>query len=146
MPIDAPSGPASLDFWLGDWTCTWDGGGGRNAISRELGGLVVVERFESLRPERWSGMSVNVFDERQGWRQTWVDSTGNYSALHGSPHAEGFSFSVTEEENGSEVEKRMVFSNIEADTFDWRWERSGDGGATWTELWVIDYRRATDGP
>ena len=141
----APSGPSSIDFWLVDWTCSWEGGGGRNHVTRELGGHVVVERFESLTPERWSGMSVSVFDERRGWRQTWVDSTGNYWALHGSPHAEGFSFSVTEEEDGREMEKRMVFSSIEADTFDWRWERSEDGGATWTQHWVIHYRRATEG-
>ncbi len=147
MSIDAPSGPESLDFWLGEWTCTWDGGEGRNRVTKEMDGRVVVERFESLEPERWSGMSVSVFDERQGWRQTWVDSTGNYWALLGSPQTEGFSFSVTEEEeDGSEVEKRMVFSNVEADAFDWRWERSEDGGETWTKLWFIDYRRSTGGP
>ncbi len=38
----------------------------------------------------------------------------------------------------------MVFSDIEADAFRWRWERSEDGGTTWSELWVIDYRRAGD--
>lgn len=144
MPIDALSSPASLDFWLGNWTCTWDGGNGRNAITKELRGLVVVERFESLEPERWSGMSLSVFDERHGWRQTWVDSTGNYWAFRGSPHAEGFSFSVTEVEDGREIAKRMVFSDIEADRFRWRWERSGDGGTPWEPLWTIDYQRVTD--
>ena len=82
MPNDAPSGPASLDFWVGDWHCEWDGGEGSNRVTKELGDRVVVERFESLEPERWSGMSLSVFDERYGWRQTWVDSTGNYWALH----------------------------------------------------------------
>ena len=139
-----PSDATSLDFWVGDWSCTWEGGRGRNGITKGMDGHVVVERFESLEPERWSGMSVSVFDREQGWRQTWVDSTGNYWALHGSPHAEGFSFSVVEIEDGREIEKRMVFSEIEADTFDWRWERSTDGGATWELLWTIDYRRAGD--
>ena len=37
------------------------------------------------RPEQWSGMSLSVFDEVHGWRQTWADSTGNYWALEGSP-------------------------------------------------------------
>ena len=145
MSRDSSSGPTALDFWLGDWACSWEGGEGRNRVTKEMDGRVVVERFESLEPERWSGMSVSVFDEEQGWRQTWVDSTGNYWALDGSLHTEGFSFSVTEEEDGSEVEKRMVFSNVEADTFDWRWERSEDGGETWTKLWFIDYRRASEG-
>jgi hypothetical protein len=139
------SSPTALDFWVGDWRCDWEGGEGRNRITRELGDRVVVERFESLAPERWSGMSLSVFDERHGWRQTWVDSTGNYWAFRGSPHPDGFSFSVTEIEDGPEVEKRMVFSGIEADTFDWRWERSVDGGETWEPLWTIDYRRMIGG-
>jgi hypothetical protein len=144
MPSDGSSGPSSLDFWLGEWSCAWDGGGGRNSITRELGDAVVVERFDALEPERWSGMSLNVFDELHGWRQTWVDSTGNYWALQGRSHPEGFTFAVDEVENGRDITKRMVFSDIQADAFRWRWERSEDAGATWSELWVIDYRRARD--
>jgi hypothetical protein len=49
---------------------------------------------------------------------------------------------VTEVEDRREMEKRMVFSGIEADTFDWRWERSVDGGETWEPPWTIDYHRA----
>lgn len=142
MSAERPSAPTSLDFWLGGWICTWDGGSGRNSITKEFDGRVVVERFESLEPERWSGMSLSVFDEVHGWRQTWADSTGNYWALEGSPHADGFSFSVTGSEEGVRVEKRMVFSDIEPDAFRWRWERSADDGATWELLWTIDYRRA----
>jgi hypothetical protein len=141
MPFDGSLGPTALDFWLGDWRCAWEGGEGRNHVTKELEGRVVVERFESLAPERWSGTSLSVFDERHGWRQTWVDSTGNYWAFRGWPHADGFSFAVNEVEHGREVEKRMVFSDIQADAFDWRWERSGDGGATWEPLWTIDYHR-----
>jgi hypothetical protein len=138
-PLD--TGPGALDFWLGEWVCTWEGGHGENRIARELDGRVVVERFESYEPERWSGLSVNVHDERHGWRQTWVDSTGNYWAFDGGPHPEGFVFHVTELEDGREVEKRMVFSAIEADRFTWRWERSADAGRTWEALWTIGYRR-----
>ena len=134
-------GPGGLDFWLGEWACTWDGGGGRNRISKELGGRVVVERFESLAPERWSGMSVSVFDERIGWRQTWVDSVGNYWAFHGGAHDDGFSFETVDVEGDVEVSKRMVFSGIGPEELDWRWERSWDAGSTWEVLWSIHYRR-----
>jgi len=33
---------APLDFWLGDWQATWDGGNGRNQVTREVGGQVIV--------------------------------------------------------------------------------------------------------
>lgn len=141
MTSDGTSGPTSLDFWLGAWVCAWDGGHGTNRIAKEFDDQVVVERFEALEPERWSGMSVNVFDELHGWRQTWVDSTGNYWALTGRSHPEGFAFAVDEVENGRDITKRMVFSDIGADAFRWRWERSEDAGATWSELWVIHYQR-----
>jgi hypothetical protein len=140
-----PADPTSLDFWLGDWSCTWEGGRGRNRVAKELDGQVVVERFESLAPERWSGMSLSVFDDVHGWRQTWADSTGNYWAFEGSPHPEGFSFSVTETREGEQVMKRMVFSDIEPDAFRWRWERSEDAGLTWELLWTIGYRRTHGG-
>jgi hypothetical protein len=143
MSPEGMPGPASLDFWLGVWTCTWDGGGGRNAITKELDGRVVVERFESHAPERWSGLSLSVFDEARGWRQTWVDSTGNYWAFHGDTHPDGFAFTANELEDGREVVKRMVFFDVEPDAFRWRWERSEDAGVTWELRWAIDYRRAT---
>lgn len=141
MTATAGAGPGALDFWVGDWTCTWDGGHGQNRIAKELGGHVVVERFESFEPQRWSGLSVSVHDERLGWRQTWVDSTGNYWAFEGGAHPEGFAFWVTELEDGREVGKRMVFSRIGDDALGWRWERSDDAGASWDVLWAIDYRR-----
>ena len=140
---DAPpsDGPDALDFWVGEWECTWEGGRGANRITKELDDHVVVERFESFEPERWSGLSVSVHDERHGWRQTWADSTGNYWAFHGGAHPEGFAFAVTEREDDRDVEKRMVFSDVAADRLTWRWERSTDGGRTWDVLWTIDYRR-----
>jgi hypothetical protein len=139
---DRAAGAEALDFWIGDWACSWEGGHGRNRISRELDGRVIVERFESVAPERLSGMSLSVLHEGHGWRQTWVDSTGNYWAFTGGPHPEGFLFTTTEVEDGREVEKRMVFSDIGPEGLTWRWERSRGGGRTWEVLWRIDYRRA----
>jgi hypothetical protein len=144
-PADVPprrDGPDALDFWVGDWTCTWEGGGGRNRISKELDGRIVVERFVSYAPQRWSGMSLSVFDERRGWRQTWVDSTGNYWAFDGESVDDGFAFHTVEIEDDGPVAKRMVFWDIRLDAFDWRWERSADGGTTWEHLWSIRYERA----
>lgn len=135
------AGPDALDFWVGDWTCTWEGGGGRNRITKELEDRVVVERFESEAPERWSGMSLSAHGEGTGWRQTWVDSTGNYWAFEGEPLADGFAFHTVDLEDGRPVGKRMVFSDIRTDAFEWRWERSDDGGDTWRPLWLIHYAR-----
>jgi hypothetical protein len=137
------SDASSLDFWVGEWACTWDGGSGRNRITKELDDRVVVERFESLEPERWSGMSLSVFGERDGWRQTWVDSTGNYWSFHEGRDGNDLTFEVTETDDDRDVVKRMVFSDVAEDSFSWRWERSFDSGATWEPLWAIAYRRGS---
>jgi hypothetical protein len=90
---------------------------------------------------------MSVFDRQlDRWRQTWVDSTGNYWALEEGRDHDDLTFEVDEtevREDGSRVEvrKRMVFSDIDEDAFHWRWERSFDGGTEWEPLWTIDYRR-----
>jgi hypothetical protein len=136
-------GPDALDFWLGTWNATWEGGGGTNTITRELADAVVVERFEAAPPEPWSGMSVSVHDPTtDSWRQTWVDSNGSYWHFVGMRTDEGTIFATPDRVDHDQTYKRMVFSDIEDDTFHWRWESSPDG-TTWTERWAIDYRRAS---
>jgi hypothetical protein len=132
---------AGLDFWLGDWRATWDGGSGRNQVTREVGGQVIVERFEAAGDEPFSGISVSVADTAGLWRQTWADSTGNYWTFVGGPQPDGtFLFGTSEPVDSDHVYKRMVFSNIEADAFDWRWEFSPDAD-TWEQRWAIRYTR-----
>jgi len=131
-----------LSFWLGTWDCTWEGGHGTNDLTRELDGRVVVERFESVAPDRFTGLSVSVPDrDGDGWRQTWVDSTGNYWHFVGGAQPDGsFLFATPEPVDAEHLFKRMVFSDITADAFQWRWEASADG-RRWEQRWAIEYRR-----
>jgi len=41
---------------------------------------------------------------------------------------------------GEKIHQRMVFENIAADRFDWRWESSREG-ADWTLAWLLHYER-----
>ena len=74
------------------------------------------------------------------WKQTWVDSQGGYLDFAG-----GFENGAMELRRNGEVDGtpdlRMRWENIEANSFDWRWQRSVDGGETWTSLWELEYRR-----
>ena len=131
----------ALDFWLGEWDCAWSDGTGMNAVTRELGGRVVIERFRAYDPDPFDGMSVSVFDEREGWRQTWVDSNGGYWHLVGSRLVDGsVTFATPGPADEDRTFKRMVFSDVTAEGFDWRWEASPDGEA-WRERWAIRYAR-----
>jgi len=76
---DKPAGPCSsdayhqFDFWIGDWEVT-DGNGvvqGRNIISREEYGCLLVERWTSAAGN--TGQSYNFYSpDTQLWRQVWV--------------------------------------------------------------------------
>jgi hypothetical protein len=132
----------ALDFWLGHWRATWDGGSGTNTVTRELGDRVIVERFEASGDESFSGLSVSVDDPSTGqWQQTWVDSSGSYWAFVGGPQEDGsFVFATPGPVDADQVYKRMVFSDIRDDAFEWRWEFSPDG-AVWAPRWAIHYDR-----
>ncbi|MDH5423094.1 MAG: hypothetical protein OEY55_14945 [Acidimicrobiia bacterium] len=132
----------SFDFWLGDWDCGFEGGTAHNSITRDFAGHVITEKFQILTPQPWTGMSVSVYNPGLDlWRQTWVDESGSYwhfvgSVVYGDP-----SFGTPEPVDADRTYKRMVFSNIKKDGFDWRWESSPDQQA-WAENWAIRYQRS----
>ncbi len=139
-----PLGPDALDFWLGVWELSWDGGGhGTNRIERGVGGRVIVETFRGADDDgSLDGMSVSVREGDAGpWRQAWVDSNGSYLDLLGVAVDGRISFGRSIVQDGAEVHQRMVWLDVTATGLRWEWQRSTDGGATWTTRWAIDYRR-----
>jgi len=134
-----------LDFWLGDWDVSWEGGQGANRLERILDGRVIHERFEeaagagddALRGESWSSFEPG----RALWRQTWVDNQGGYLDLVGEQVDGWFAFARRAPERGPKARQRMVFRDVAEDAFRWTWEFSDDDGATWSVRWEIAYRR-----
>ena len=145
MVTDArdPLGPAALDFWLGDWDVSWGRGGGRNRLTRVVGGRGILERFDGRGPRgRLRGMSLSIRDTDDGrWRQTWIDSSGSYLDFEGVEVDGRIAFEREALEDGQPVRRRMVWTDVSTDALTWRWQASTDGGANWTDAWVIDYRR-----
>jgi hypothetical protein len=115
-----------LDFWVGTWDCTWEGGCGTNVVTSECGGVVLVERFESAELQ---GRSVSVQTQEGTWRQAWADSSGNYLQFAGGPDDDEFVL-----RNSTH---RMRWTDIRPESFTWYWEKL-DGEL----LWRIDYAAA----
>ena len=131
----------SFDFWIGEWDCVFEGGHAVNTISREFEGKVLTERFVMDSPKPWRGTSVSVYDPLVDlWRQTWVDSDGSYWHFVGALVDGNPAFGTPGPVDAPPLFKRMVFSTISADEFDWRWETSPHG-QVWTERWAIRYTR-----
>ncbi len=138
-----PNPARALDFWLGDWTVSWgDGLTARNTVEAILGGAVMRESFDGHPGASFQGVSLSVYSPALGlWRQTWVDSDGSYWAFTGGPEGDRFCFATDDVQQGKPIKLRMTFYHIAADALDWDWERSDDGGGTWTLKWRLHYTR-----
>ena len=129
-----------FDFWLGEWEARWgEDARGANSITKILDQKVVQENF--VAPDL-HGMSFSVYDpERKLWCQTWVDNSGSYLDFTGAFEDGKMILSRDAIVRGEKCKQRMVWYNIEANQFDWNWERSDDGGTIWRVLWQIRYTR-----
>ena len=151
MGITAPPKPATaqldaarqFDFWLGEWDCTWgEDGRGTNSVYRDLGDKVIVESFDGRPTLEYQGLSLSVYDgTAHRWKQTWVDSEGGYLDFVGGYENGVMDLRRETEVDGRTAVHRMLWHNIERDSFDWAWQRSDDGGQTWETLWAIGYTR-----
>jgi len=141
-----------FDFWVGEWELSWPGGQagtpegvtgkGRNHVSKTLGGCTVEENF-STADSSFVGRSWSVFNpQTELWQQTWVDNSGGYLLFTGKFENESMELRTSVREQGDKkIVSRMVFENISPNSFDWNWQRSTDGGETWTDIWNIRYSR-----
>lgn len=134
-----PPETSQFDFWLGNWDATsGDQPQGVNRISKRWD-RVVVEEFKGKNLE---GHSVSVYDTNSKyWKQTWVDSQGAYLDFTGGFADGKMTLSRSFVKDGKTIQQRMVWYDITPDAFNWNWERSDDGGKTWTVNWNIRYTR-----
>ena len=150
-PAPPCSGPEyrTLDFWVGDWSAEWtnpDGtkGTGTNKITRnEHGSCVITERYHS-NDGTLDGFSVSTYRPAlKQWRQTWVDAQGGYFDLVGGPVTDSDHRFYFENKRITEAQpfQRMIFQDVKPDSFTWRWQRRAKAEDTWTDSWVINYRR-----
>jgi hypothetical protein len=129
-----------FDFWLGEWDAAWrEDGKGTNHVTRILDGKIVQEDFNG--PDL-HGLSFSVYDPERGlWCQTWVDNNGTYLDFTGRFEAGRMILARDAIVGGQPCKQRMVWYDLQADEFNWNWERSDDGGQTWRVLWQIHYTR-----
>lgn len=139
-----------FDFWEGTWDATWKEGDaegkGRNELTWIHDGKVLQENFQVLQGQAkgFAGGSLSVFQPQTNtWRQAWADAQGGYYDFIGDFEGDKRIFKTHPREvNGKMVVQRMVFYDVQRDSFTWDWELSQDGGETWNLSWRINYTRA----
>lgn len=134
-----------FDFWVGTWEVRGaarpDAPAARNTITLEHGGCVLREDYEN---GRYSGTSLSFWDAGAGvWRQTWIDNQGQPLLLAGGWRDGAMVMSGPE---GGPPADRVTWTPNPDGTVRQLWEKSVDGGATWTVAFDGSYRRAGDPP
>ena len=133
----------AFDFWIGQWNLTWPGGHGTNQVTFALDSAVILEQFNGGQSLPLRGMSVSVYDRKAAlWKQTWVDNQGGYLDFSGTFDGRRMILQRRPSAADSSIIQRMVWANITADSLEWSWERSEDGGTSWKTLWPIHYARS----
>ncbi|MBL7961613.1 hypothetical protein JNL27_15370 [bacterium] len=137
---------STYDFWVGEWSATWDNGNGTvgkgtNKIVKILDEKVIQENFAD--EAGFKGTSISVFNPTQKkWHQAWADNQGGYFDLEGEVIGDKKIFKTkVKEVNDKKYIQRMVFYDIKPQSFTWDWEKSEDGGNTWTLQWRIGYTK-----
>ena len=138
--LPLPAQAHELDFWIGDWEVTWEGGSARNVIRPILGHRAILETFDGGRDAGLRGISVSAFDAAHGrWAQLWADNQGSVFDLRGGRRGEEFELRTDPDREGGL--RRMRFSQITPDGLLWEWSRGAAGSQRFEVLWSLRYRR-----
>jgi len=135
-----------FDFWVGEWELSYvengKAGTSHNRVTKILDGCALLEEFSGGPGTRLDGRSLSTFDRAtRQWKQTWVDNTASYLDFTGG-WSEGRMILTREAQiTGGRFLQRMVYEDIRAESLKWLWQRSDDGGKSWTTGWEIAYRR-----
>lgn len=135
-----------FDFWLGDWDVLDPSGAaaGTNLVTAELDGCMLQEHWRSADGKQ-VGTSLNHFDPASAsWNQTWVDSTAGFLVLTGSYRDGRMVLSGDKAlAGGGRLVNRISWQRTGPDGARVRqlWEKSADGGKTWTVVFDGTYVR-----
>jgi len=116
-----------FDFWIGSWDLTWkeangNTGRGINHIERIMDDTVIMENFEIIEGNNkgFEGKSMSIYqDRRNQWKQAWADNSGAFYDFTGifEDGKRIFQTEIIELPDGREYTQRMVFHNIQENSF-----------------------------
>jgi hypothetical protein len=134
-----------FDFWIGRWEVfTPDGKkAGDNRIEAIDGGCALLERWSGR--GGFSGTSLNSWDaEAKQWRQHWVDSQGGLLRLAGALEGQRMVLGASvphDSKPGVTVQERIGWTPQPDGSVRQLWQRSEDGGRSWSTVFDGRYAR-----
>ncbi|MGE0828455.1 MAG: hypothetical protein AB7O04_03780 [Hyphomonadaceae bacterium] len=150
-----PGNPGDFDFLSGEWRIShrrlppgapeWDEFEGEATCWSILGGIVSIEELR-IPARNFSGMGLRLLDvQNQLWSDFWVNGRAGVLAPPGQTG--GFRdgvgvFGADDKDGDQPIKVRGVWDEITPASCRWRQAISRDGGQTWVENWVMNWRRA----
>lgn len=139
------SARGALDFWLGNWTVAAPGGGANatSSVTVELGKCLVVERWNGGRDhlgENFFGYSADdkqwhgLFADNEGRVHVFVDGTVSHGVAQFTGPSHG--------SQGETILNRVTIRRVSGNQVEQMWEKSTDGGKSWTTAFRGEYTRA----
>jgi hypothetical protein len=136
-----------FDFWLGRWEVFMaapDGSrAGSNHIEPTLGGCALIERWAGR--DGFAGISLNSYSKAtKQWHQHWIDGQGGLLRLAGGLQGKAMVLEGTNphpERAGVTVTQRITWTPADDGSVRQHWQRSLDGGATWSTVFDGRYVR-----
>lgn len=150
-----PGKPGDFDFLTGEWRIhhwqpkagsdEWLEFDGEATVHGILAGVGSVEELR-IPARDFSGMGLRLLDvEKKVWSDHWVNAKSGVlttPGVTGSFENGAGIFVSTDEEAGKPVKYAGIWDRITPTSCRWRQAFSRDGGATWTQTWIMDWRRA----
>jgi hypothetical protein len=154
-PNPTPGKPGDFDFLSGEWRIhhwqpkagsgDWLEFDGEATVHRILAGVGSVEELR-IPARDFSGMGLRLLDvEKKVWSDHWVNAKSGVVTTPGvtGSFENGAGIFVSEDvEDGKPVKYAGIWDLITPRSCRWRQAFSRDGGKTWTQTWIMDWRRA----
>lgn len=132
-----------LDFWLGDWTVSRADGQptGSSNVSLTLDRCLVVERWEGKMGHKGENLLAYSFDDKN-WHGMFTDNEGRVHIFKGLVSDGNAEFrGPSSGENGQTVLNRLRIVRETPNKIVQTWEKSNDGGKSWTTVFQGEYVR-----
>lgn len=143
-PCVSNPGNRALDFWLGEWSVAAPGSApsAASTVELDLDSCVVVERWDGGRGHTGENLFAYSDDDKR-WHGIFADNEGRVHVFldgEASPGQVQFS-GPSQGQSGESILNRVTIRRIAADNVEQAWEKSSDGGKTWTSAFRGQYTR-----
>jgi hypothetical protein len=157
---EAPPELSQFAFIIGKWNCdvrvkaedgTWQAYQATWVGRYILDGFVIADEYRMANQAREivvQGMNFRSYSaEKKTWVMRWLDATRSFWVELGPEELGGVRVNATAitfhliDRFAPDAISRVTFSNISANHFTWREDKSLDQGRTWTDFVVIEAHR-----